>query len=302
MECNDSSSHADSAASITTVNLGHAADPLTILSRASLARLPLNTKIHSQLSNDASDLEIRSLKVLACHNYYQQPGGEDECFHIETNLLESEGHEVVRYTRHNDDIMRMNRMRVAKNTIWNRRTYAEIRDLIQRERPDVMHCTNTFPLISPAAYYAAQREGVPVVQSLHNYRLICANGQFLRDGKTCEKCLSKATPWPAVYHACYRDSVLGSAVVAGMLTYHRISRTYQEHVNVFVALTEFARSKFIEAGIPAHKISVNPNFLTINPEPGSGSGGYAVFVGRLSPEKGIDILLETWAQPTSRSS
>ncbi len=236
------------------------------------------------------------LKILLCHNYYQQPGGEDQCFLSEGALLESEGHDVVRYTRHNDDIKDMRQIQVAGKTIWNRQTYLQIRELIRREQPAIVHCTNIFPLISPAVYYAAAKEGVPVVQSLHNYRLMCANAYFLRDGKTCEKCVGKIFAWPAVTHACYKQSFAGSAAVAGAFAVHRVLRTFQRRVDVFVALTEFARGKFVEGGIPAEKLVVNPNFLSISSSPGTGAGGYAVYVGRLSPEKGIDILLEAWSQ------
>ena len=146
------------------------------------------------------------MKILLCHNYYQQRGGEDESFEAEARTLEEFGHSVVKYTRHNDDIQEMGRVEVAAKTLWSRETYSELRHLIRRERPAVMHCTNTFPLISPSAYKAARAEGIPVVQSLRNYRLLCPSALFLRDGKVCEDCLGKSVPWPSVQHSCYRDS------------------------------------------------------------------------------------------------
>ena len=131
------------------------------------------------------------MKILLCHNYYQQPGGEDQSFAAEARLLEARGHDVVPYTVHNDAIHGMSRLDVARRTFWNPETYARVRTLIRRERPAVLHCTNTFPLVSPAVYYAARAERVPVVQALRNYRLLCANGLFLRDGRVCEDCLGK---------------------------------------------------------------------------------------------------------------
>src|SRR5262245_11355666 len=129
------------------------------------------------------------MKILVCHNYYQQRGGEDQSHEDEAWLLQQHRHEVVRYTLHNDAVEGMSRLGVAARTLWNRQTFAEVRKLIHHERPAVMHCTNTFPLISPAVYYAARSERVPVVQSLRNYRLLCPNGLFLREGRVCEDCL-----------------------------------------------------------------------------------------------------------------
>jgi len=236
------------------------------------------------------------LKILLCHNFYQQPGGEDLCFAAEGSLLESQGHQVLRFTRHNDAIVRMKRFDVAPRTLWNRDTFHGLRELIRRERPSVMHCTNIFPLISPAAYYAARAEGVPIVQSLHNYRLFCLNACFLRNDRVCEDCLGKRIPWPGVLRGCYRSSQAASAVVAGMLSLHRGMRTWTRMVDRYFTLTEFSRRKFIEGGLPDRKVAVKPNFIHPDPGPGNGQGGYAVFIGRLSPEKGIKTLLSAWSQ------
>jgi glycosyltransferase involved in cell wall biosynthesis len=234
------------------------------------------------------------MKILAVHNRYQQPGGEDQVFLAETTLLESYGHRVVRYEVHNDQVKRVDRLTLAKDTVWNASAYRELTALIRRERPDVVHFHNTLPLVSPAGYYAAKAEGVPVVQTLHNYRLLCPVALFFRDGRVCEDCMGKAVPWPGVVHRCYRGSRAASGVVATMLTVHRALGTWTEMVDVYVALTEFARNKFIEGGLPAGKIVVKPNFVYPDPGPGEGRGGYALFVGRLSPEKGVDTLLAAW--------
>ena len=234
------------------------------------------------------------MKILLCHNYYQQRGGEDESFEAEARTLEEFGHSVVKYTRHNDDIQEMGRVEVAAKTLWSRETYSELRHLIRRERPAVMHCTNTFPLISPSAYKAARAEGIPVVQSLRNYRLLCPSALFLRDGKVCEDCLGKSVPWPSVQHSCYRDSRAASTVVASLTVLHRTIGTWRRDVDLYFTLTEFARRMFVEGGIPAMRIAVKPNCVNPDPGPGTGRGGYVVFAGRLSSEKGIDTLLEAW--------
>jgi glycosyltransferase involved in cell wall biosynthesis len=236
------------------------------------------------------------MKILLVHNFYQQRGGEDQVFADECELLKSYGHHVVTYTAHNDEMKQMGGFAAARNTFWNRKIHAELTELIRRERPAVMHCHNTFPLVSPAAYDAARRAGAAVVQTLHNYRLICANAQFLRNGKVCEDCLHKSVPWPAVLHGCYRASRPASAVLAGMLSFHRLRGTWQRQVDRFIALTEFARDKFVEAGLPAARISVKPNFVSPDLGSADGTGNYAVFVGRLAPEKGLPTLLAAWAR------
>ena len=234
------------------------------------------------------------MKILAVHNRYQRPGGEDQVFVDETTLLETRNHRVLRYEVHNDQVELANRLALAKDTVWNTSAYRELGALIRRERPHVVHFHNTLPLVSPAGYYAARAEGVPVIQTLHNYRLLCPVALFFRDGRVCEDCMGKAVPWPGVVHRCYRGSRTASGVIATMLTVHRALRTWTEMVDVYVALTEFARNKFIEGGLPAKKIVVKPNFVAPDPGQGQGGGGYALFVGRLAPEKGTETMLAAW--------
>jgi glycosyltransferase involved in cell wall biosynthesis len=234
------------------------------------------------------------MKILAVHNRYQRPGGEDQVFVDETALLETRNHRVLRYEVHNDQVKHVNRLTLAKDTVWNTSAYRELRALIRRERPDVVHFHNTLPLVSPAGYYAAKAEGAPVIQTLHNYRLLCPVALFFRDGRVCEDCMGKAVPWPGVVHRCYRGSRAASGVIATMLTVHRALRTWTEMVDVYVALTEFARNKFVEGGLPAGKIVVKPNFVAPDPGRGQGGGGYALFVGRLAPEKGTGTMLAAW--------
>jgi glycosyltransferase involved in cell wall biosynthesis len=234
------------------------------------------------------------MKVLIAHNFYQQPGGEDQCVAAEVAMLRARGHDVVQYCLHNDSIATMNQLEVASRTLWSGPAHREIRELLRRHRPHVAHFHNTFPLISPAAYYAARAENVPVVQTLHNFRLLCPNALFFRDGKVCEDCLGRAIPWPSVVHRCYRDSAAASTGVATMLTVHRALGTFRKAVDVYIALTEFSRQKFIAGGLPPEKIVVKPNFLHFDLGPGGGAGGYGMFVGRLSPEKGLPTLLQAW--------
>ncbi|HEV3025027.1 MAG TPA: glycosyltransferase family 4 protein [Pirellulales bacterium] len=236
------------------------------------------------------------MKLIVCHNFYRQPGGEDQVFFDEVRLLESRGHQVVRFTAHNRDIDEHSRLRLARTAIWNGRACEALLRDIDRERPDVVHLHNTFPLISPAIYQAARRHGAAIVQTLHNFRLLCPSATMFRGGRVCESCLGKRVAWPSVLHGCYRGSRSASAAVAAMLAVHHSLGTWRQAVDVYIALTDFARRKFIEGGLPAERIVVKPNFVAPEPPIGHGAGRYALFVGRLSPEKGIATLLAAWEE------
>ena len=234
------------------------------------------------------------MKVLLAHNYYQQPGGEDRVFSDEARMLAAHGHEVIRYCHHNDEIRDMSAFRTVLNSLWNTSTYRELRSLLEREKPAVCHFHNTFPLMSPAALHAASDAGIPIVVTMHNYRLLCANALFMRSGRVCEDCQGRKLPLPAVIHRCYRNDRGASAVSMLTMTAQRHVFGTLDLVHGFIALTEFSRQKFIQGGLPAHKIRVKPNF--VHPDPGySGNrNGDVLFAGRLSPEKGIETLLNAW--------
>jgi glycosyltransferase involved in cell wall biosynthesis len=236
------------------------------------------------------------VRILLVHNYYLQPGGEDQVFAAETEILRAHGHDVRLYTVHNSRLASMEKVRLATSTVWNRQVFDELTAVLKQFAPDLVHFHNTFPLISPAAYVAAQRLGIPVVQTLHNFRLFCLNGLFLRNGRTCEDCLGRAAPWPGVLHSCYRQSRKASAVVAAMLGFHRLRGTWEAEIDTYIALSEFARRKFVAGGLPADRIVVKPNFLPVDPGTGTHNGGFALYAGRLSPEKGIERLLRVWGK------
>jgi len=233
------------------------------------------------------------MKLLILHTHYQQPGGEDQSFASETALLREQGHDVQTLIFHNRNMDGMSVWRQAWVTLWNQETYRRTRAAIQKHHPQLVHVNNTFPIASLGVVHAAKAEQVPTIMSLRNYRLLCVNGLFFRGGNPCEQCLGRL-PWRGALHGCYRKSRTASTVVAGMLALHRSLGTWR-HVDGYIALTEFARQKYLNAGFPSEKVSVKPNFVHRDPGCGDGRGGYALYVGRLSAEKGIDTLLAAWS-------
>ncbi len=234
------------------------------------------------------------MRILSVHNSYQIRGGEDESCQLEENLLREMGHEVDTYEESNHSLKDIKPIPLALRTIWSKSSYQIVKQKLQRKKYDLIHVQNFFPLISPSIYYAAKSEGVPVVQTLRNYRLLCPNALFFRDGQVCEDCLGKSIPYPGIVNSCYRNSRSATTVTAAMLSTHQAMGTWKKMVDKYITLTNFARNKLIEGGIPSSQITVKPNFVHPSPSVGSGNGGYALYVGRLSVEKGVDTLLQTW--------
>lgn len=237
------------------------------------------------------------MRILLVHNSYQHPGGEDVVFRAERDLLAAAGHQIITYTRNNQEIDGYNwlqKARLARRATWANDTLSQMRALIGSDRPDVAHFHNTFPLVSPSAYFACHEAGVPVAQTLHNPRLLCPAATLYRNGAVCEDCSASRSLWPALLHGCYRDSRLQTAVAATMLATHRRLRTWERLVDRYVVSTDFFARKFIASGLPAGKISVKPHFASGKRQAKHGNGEYALFVGRLAPEKGVLTLLKAW--------
>lgn len=234
------------------------------------------------------------MKILMLHNRYMVAGGEDQSAAAEAALLVRHGHEVELLGEDNRRVELLGKLRTAFRTVWSPESQKRVESKLRSGRFDILHVQNFFPLWSPSVYYAASRCGVPVVQTLRNYRLICSNAVFFRENRVCEDCLGRFAPWPGILHACYRGSRAASSVVAAMIGAHKIAGTWRKRVSVYIALTDFAREKYIASGLPAEKIVVKPNFVDPAPSPGSGGGGYALFVGRLSAEKGLATMIEAW--------
>ncbi len=236
------------------------------------------------------------MRVLIVHNRYQQRGGEDAVVDAEAQLLSSRGFAVERFEADNDSIQKTwDRVRVSvRQFTGSSGIENDFLSAAARFRPDIVHVHNWFPTISADIFKTCKRAGLPVVHTLHNFRLLCVGATLFRNGGICEDCIGTTFRTPGILGKCYRGSTLGSAVgTAGMLS-HWSSGVWHHSVDVFVALTEFARAKFIDGGLPADKITVKPNFVDPPPHPGHGDGNYFLFAGRLSEEKGIKTLLDCW--------
>lgn len=234
------------------------------------------------------------MKIVVVHNRYQNPGGEDAVFEAETALLSQNGCRVSAITEapSRPETMKQ-KFGAALNCIWSKAWRRNFQSALQRERPDIVHVHNFFPVVSPSIYYAARDAGVPVVQTLHNYRLACPAATFYRNGAICEECVCH-TAFRGVRYGCYRNSRLGTAALALMIEAHRVARTWSNMVDRYIALTEFARQKMIEGGLPEKKITVKPNFVIPDPGVRQGAGQFALFVGRLADIKGVVTLLSAW--------
>jgi glycosyltransferase involved in cell wall biosynthesis len=241
--------------------------------------------------------------VLTVYNAYLNRGGEDEVFEAESDLLEANGHEVLRFRVEADELRHpgiVAQARLAVETIWSRRNYDRFRRFVRDLRPDIVHFHNTFPLLSPSVYAACHREGAKVVQTLHNYRMICPATTLFRDGRPCEDCVGLSVPWPSVLHGCYHDSRPQTAVIAAMLGLHRARGTWNDNVDLYLTPSEFARAKLIQGGLPPDKVAVKPNFVDYRAGPREGDGDYMLLVGRLVEHKGVATVLEAWRRMRTR--
>src|SRR3569832_2059398 len=212
------------------------------------------------MGSEEACVRMAAWRILFVHNAYQQRGGEDSVVDDEIQLLRDHGHEVELYRRDNHDIESMGKLAVARDTLWSSRTTRDIEAALSRFRPDVIHTHNTFPLISPSLYWVAAKRNIPVVQTLHNFRLLCPQAIFLRNGKICEDCVGHL-PWRAVTRKCYRESTAQTTVLGGMLTAHRALGTYRQRVTRYIALNTFARDKYVAGGLPAKLFHITPNFI-----------------------------------------
>lgn len=231
------------------------------------------------------------------HNYYQQWGGEDASTEEDVNLLRSNGHDVELFYKHSEEIKDYNILKYIGlffRTTWSFETTKHLKSRIKYFKPDIIHVQNFFPLVSPSLFYTCSKYNIPVVFTLRDYRLFCATGNFLRNDVICEDCV-KHSLGRSILHRCYHDSAIQSSSIVLMLYLHRFLKTWKRKVNGYITLTQFSKDKFTEMGFDPGKIFVRPNFVSPAENVDRGkSRDYALFVGRLSPEKGLEILLEAY--------
>ena len=235
-------------------------------------------------------------RVLQVHTRYRQAGGEDEVVEAEKRLLENAGIDVRQVIFDNADLRESESLagdlRLAASAIWSRAAKRRVGSALDAHGSQLMHVHNTFSAASPSVYMAASERGVPVVQTLHNYRLVCPAATAFRDGRVCTDCVGRSVPWPAVLHACVRGSRPQSLVTSATIAVHRARGTYGRAISSYVALTDFQRQLMVQGGLPARRIGVIPNFLEPDPGRGSDSRAGLLFVGRLTREKGIPALVK----------
>ena len=251
----------------------------------------------AQVSPPQRSARGRPTRLLVLHSYYRQRGGEDEVFDAECGLLERMGHQVLRHVVDNQTAVGMGRLALATRTVWNSEGFDAVTDILQRDRPDLVHVHNTFPIMSPAVVHAVYRQKIPCVVTLHNFRIFCAQGSFLRDGRECTKCEGRRVGIPGVLHACYRNSRAASAALVASNATHRRLGTWTRLVDAFVAPSEFVAGRLTRLGLPEEKVHVKGHFL--DPDPGVAAGpqhevGPVTFVGRLNHQKGIPTVIEAW--------
>lgn len=248
----------------------------------------------------------RKLNILIVHNYYQFAGGEDVVVENESNLLKKNGHKVVLYTRHNNEIKNYNLLKKVLlffDTIFSIRTYKEVKRIIKQEKIDIVHVHNTMPLISPSVYWAAFKSKVPVIQTIHNFRLVCPNGLLFRNNTVCEDCINHSL-FSAIKHKCYKNSFLNTLAVITMLKFNRVIGTYKK-VNKYIVLSDFSKhklEKIIESGYMEIKKNFIPNDdfennLELNNKLQLEiDNNYFIFAGRLEASKGIFFLIDAWKE------
>lgn len=237
------------------------------------------------------------MRILMVHSHYRERGGEDVVYDLEKNMLIEAGHQVICYERDSNDIdisSFLNRVRLFFSTIWSQQSYREIKALVRDHEPDIIYVHNTFPLVSPSVYYVTKR--IPILKRLPNFRPLCLAMTFFREGSVCEDCLGKRLPWPGLYHRCYGDSFAGSLGLFCLIAVHRLLRTYDKRVDLFITPTEFVRQKYLQAGWLEKKVATKPNFVDYEGPVSEGKGVHALYIGRLSPEKGVFTLLRAWQE------
>jgi glycosyltransferase involved in cell wall biosynthesis len=246
---------------------------------------------------DARD-RARRASVVVVHEHPPGPGRGDGVLATEVELLRERGHRVATFTAGTRESAPMGVPAAAARALRDGGDARRLRALLRRERPDVVHFHGTFPLLSAGMYGAARRRRAAVVQTLHDYRLVCPNALLFNEGSPCERCVGLGFGWPAVARGCYGGSRAATAVAAASSAAHR--RAGARSVDLYLAPSDFARGRFVAGGLPRDRVAVRPDFLAADPGEGAHEGGFALYAGRLSAEKGVPTLIEAWQRIGTR--
>lgn len=243
------------------------------------------------------------MKILLVHNRYRSasPSGEDRVVDQEATALAANGHVVERFERFSDDIARRplgSKALVPAQVVWSDEVRRSLHQVLRTFRPDVVHVHNVFPLLSPSVLYACRGAGVPVVATIHNYRLVCPSGDLFRNGEVCHDCVGRV-PLPAIRHGCYRSSVLATMPLAVGAVVH--SRAWRTMVSAYVFLSAAQRDLMAGGGFPPERLFVKPNFVPPPPVTQSRADDVVIYAGRLTASKGIHTLIDAWDRYRSRS-
>lgn len=242
------------------------------------------------------------LRVLQVHDSYSPGwGGEDTVVELERRLLEERGHAVEQFRTSHTGLKNAGVRRQLLGVpgfFWSRRSYRALARKIADFAPDIVHVHNTFPQLSPSVFWAASGAGVPVVQTLHNFRHVCANSLLLRGGRPCQECVGRP-PWPALRYGCYAGSRARTAAVVAVNLLHAALGTYRRRVDGYIALNGFSREVFRSANFPRtnfpeDRLFTKANFVPFPPMGAAPRKRQAVFVGTISQSKGVPLLLDAW--------
>jgi len=242
------------------------------------------------------------MKILLIHNKYQYKGGEDTVFESEFNMLKNRAEQVEKLVFNNNEINSIvSKIKVGIYSFYNNESAKVLSKKIEEFKPDIIHVHNFFPIASPSIFYVANIKKVPIVMTLHNYRLVCPNAMLFRDNKVCEDCINKSFAFDGVFHGCYRDSKIQTLFLASMIWFHKRNKTWLNRVDRYIALTDFAKNKFLNSSLKLDKskIVVKPNFVIDNGFE-LDKEEYCLFVGRLSQEKGIEVMLNAFKNSSKK--
>ena len=234
------------------------------------------------------------MKVLIVHNFYKIRAGEFSVLKNEIKLLKDNGNEVITFYKDNKNIKSFfSKVIHFLRIVYSRNIFNEFDNYLKQNKPDVIHVHNFFPIMTPAIFFAAKKNNIPIIHTLHNYRLICPTSTLMHNNRIYEKSIING-PFSTIIDKVYRNSYLGTFALARMISYHKKYNTWDNQVDKFIALTNFSKSKFVEANFLSHKIEIKSNFVFDMYDPDSDKKEYALFIGRISEEKGIRYLIKAW--------